>query len=96
MAVPSTELFDIMAAYFCKTNLIFGSGNAPDLPVGWQLHESEYDWMKATDATGQIYFISPDFAYPQRVAGKGMMLEEGEKYIDLENGVSLSNAQADS
>ena len=88
-------LFDflIMSAYYTNCELIFGKGFKHSLPDGWILKESEKDWAKAIDTSGQVYFLSSKAAYRERVAVEGMLVEFGEAYIDLENGVSLSNVK---
>jgi hypothetical protein len=78
-------------AFISICGLLFGKGFAPTMPDGWELHESEDDWMKATDSRGQNYFLSKETAYPERIAGAGMMVEDGKTYIDLDNGVPLSD-----
>ncbi len=88
-------LFDllIMSSYHTNCELIFGKGFKHPLPDGWILKESEKDWAKATDTSGQVYFLSSKTAYPERVAVEGMLVEAGKTYIDLENGVSLPNTK---
>ena len=85
------RILTIMITHISTCKLIFGKGNAPSLPDGWTLHESDEDWMRATDQNGQKYFLSGDFAYPLRVATKGMPVAEGDGYIDLEAGICLSS-----